>query len=439
MPKPYTGSHVPRMLVRALRAVVVRADRMPARLRPWAARSAATPVTWGVASCESECMREEDVNRLRRDYTQEQIELGPERRVRDALDLDLTTVADLATVVVDDLSSSDHGIHWWTSHLGDKRRILVADQLAACTLSISTNIVEAKLHLLEYQGAREAWKSRVLKYLGRSRDLRAALRCENPEEDLSPVLAELHAAGVFRAVASALDCFGGVIIGVAALPTPILKADMASALAALRNLAPAHTPGTRAQVALRSDLNRLITAVGPPGWLDWTLDMRNMFTHRGRRISWVFPRVISPGIEVAPGTETSRVALDSPFPKDPARSDVEVMRDCGGPKGALLAEDGGDTIDGVFDSATALVTQGALQLQRLWELRRGQPSLLSQPVEQWKSISPSRSAAFDGYRPLSVPLSAGAGLMASSPTMASRILAAAVDDVQRGLWASFSD
>ena len=53
----------------------------------------------------------------------------------------------------------------------------------------------------------------------------------------------MHQAGLIRAIASSLDCLAGVIIGVAALPHSILKADFKQARAALARIDDAASPG----------------------------------------------------------------------------------------------------------------------------------------------------------------------------------------------------
>src|SRR4051794_12179891 len=42
-----------------------------------------------------------------------------------------------------------YGIGWWAPHPGTSRRILISDQLYACTASVSMNLIEAGIHLLE--------------------------------------------------------------------------------------------------------------------------------------------------------------------------------------------------------------------------------------------------------------------------------------------------
>jgi hypothetical protein len=52
--------------------------------------------------------------------------------------------------IFDDLTvEQPYGIGWWPPHPGTSRRILISDQLYACTTSVSTNFVEAGVHWLE--------------------------------------------------------------------------------------------------------------------------------------------------------------------------------------------------------------------------------------------------------------------------------------------------
>ena len=52
--------------------------------------------------------------------------------------------------IFDDLTvEQPYGIGWWAPHPGTSRRILISDQLYACTTSVSTNFIEAGVHWLE--------------------------------------------------------------------------------------------------------------------------------------------------------------------------------------------------------------------------------------------------------------------------------------------------
>ena len=75
-----------------------------------------------------------------------------------------------------------------------------------------------------------------------------------PADDLPHLMAALHIAGFFRAVGSALDCLGGAIIGVLALPASILKADIDKAMSSLDRVKNPVTDGERVQIAFRTEL-----------------------------------------------------------------------------------------------------------------------------------------------------------------------------------------
>src|SRR6266851_4576567 len=87
-------------------------------------------------------------------------------------------------------------------------------------------------------------------------------------------------AGIIRALASALDCLAGVIIGVAALPLNILRADFDKARAKLAKINGAANAGASMQAQLAKQLEDAISAAGPQGWLGWTIDFRNMLAYR---------------------------------------------------------------------------------------------------------------------------------------------------------------
>src|ERR1700722_14519241 len=89
--------------------------------------------------------------------------------------------------------------------------------------AVQTNMTEARLHLLE---AEDAW-SRL------SGTVRTTFRTSgipidkpiSPADELWFYLGPLHATGAIRALASAMDCLSGVIIGTVGLPINIVRAD----------------------------------------------------------------------------------------------------------------------------------------------------------------------------------------------------------------------
>lgn len=66
-------------------------------------------------------------------------------------------------------------------------------------------------------------------------------------DDLPHRMSTWHVAGFFRAIGSALDCLGASVVGVLALPTSLLRADLGTATRALDSNKNPATDGERMQ------------------------------------------------------------------------------------------------------------------------------------------------------------------------------------------------
>lgn len=198
----------------------------------------------------------------------------------------LPSCAALENEVLADLTEQPpYGIGWWAPDPGASRRILISDQFCCCLASVASNMTEAALHWLEYLDASDRDSARFADAV-RMEPAGPTIsppRPRSPYDQLGPDFMRIHQAGTIRALASALDCFAGVIIGVAALPLSILKADFAGVRRTLGKITDA-TVGAKMQAQFARRLETTIATAGPSGWLDWTLDFRNMLVHRGRRI-----------------------------------------------------------------------------------------------------------------------------------------------------------
>ncbi len=344
-----------------------------------------------------------------------------------ALGIELPGWATLEEQIYNDLVETvPYGIGWWTPEPGTKRRILISDQLYACAISVTQNMTESALHWLEFQDASERDRNSYLDSVrianGRLTD--ADRRPADPHEQLIPAIAGIHRVGLVRALASALDCLAGVIIGVAALPVNILRADFQRTRRAL-----ADPSLTQTQKDFASNLDGKIVAAGPTGWLDWTLDYRNMVVHRGRRLE-LGQRI--PGRVYKPdGVPSARRVTQ--IPRDPARSEVQVFLDS--PQALSLTEEEEATLSGLLDSTTSLLEATARDLFKLWRWRKQNPTALPQRKEQWEE--PSKAAtAFNGYAPGTHPLDASAA-MVLHPTLKRRFGAASLLDPDRANWKTF--
>ncbi len=341
--------------------------------------------------------------------------------------MELASVATLKEEIFGDfIEEPPYGIGWWAPGPGTKRRILIADQLYCCVRSMEENMMEAALHWLEHENAseRESWQSVIIDQDGKPRPEPLPPNCAR---DLhAATLVRMHYCGIIRALASALDCLGGVIIGVASLRCSILKADFKVVRKFLGQIA-GESDGTIRQVEFAKVLESGICSSGPSGWLDWTLDFRNMLVHRGRRLEYGHIVPVPP----FRGFNGRRVAL---LPRDPGRSDVEVL--VAAPHRLLLTEDARLTLRSLIASTKSLLETTAAGLLELWCWRRSNPSALPQLAEQWKNGPSIESTGFTGYAPDTVAVEPGSRKTAHPVTLC-RFNAAAVFDPVRELWQTF--
>lgn len=346
---------------------------------------------------------------------------------------------ELRDSILEDLRvTSPYGISWWAPHPGASRRILISDQLYACASSLGDNLLEAALHQLEYLDYAERHSDRFadcLSFVYGEPAIKAPPP-RDPLEELGLQMVRMHYAGVVRALSSALDCLAAVIVGVVALPTSILKADLGKVRELLRRTNPTEqNAGQKRQTQFADRLETLIGEAGPKGWLDWTLHFRNMLVHRGRRIEigQFVPR--TPVLLGPDGRPIPRVRVVTHLPRDPGRSDVEVFLDPDQPGSPVLTEDAEQTLTGLLSSTVELAERTAVELLDLWKWRRDNPSELSQPTAEWPKGPSSETTGFPGYAPGSYNYAPS--MMTSHPVVLRRIRAAALDDGARGQWSTF--
>ena len=329
-----------------------------------------------------------------------------------------------------DLDTTRYGIGWWAPHLGTKRRILISDYLYQSTHSIQTNLVEAAVHLLE---ARHAWEQQDAMVADAvTRDLDGepkfnAPTITGPTDELPNVVSQLHLAGFFRAAASTADCVGAAIVGVAGLPTSILRADWNSALRALRGIDPVDA-GTTEQVQLLAALDALVDSLGPAGWLHWMLGYRNMLVHRARRMTVNGVEPIPPTLVDVQQRPIVRCRSRLQLHVDPSRSEMEVLLHHDHRQ--YVEENARDTLSACLESVTQLAETTCALLLEVWHKRRTNPALVAQPVAQWPKLEEPNDV-FRGYKPSGPP---SHDQMVTSPTFRKRVLAAALDEASRPKW-----
>ena len=384
-------------------------------------------------------MRPADVARLSQPYRAGAD--GSRTELAGALGFETPNWEALERIIFDDLTiEQPYGIGWWAPHPGTSRRILISDQLYACTSSVSTNLIDAGVHLLELLDAtdrEDSFQADAIQIVDGQPEMRPRPRT-TPLESLSPDIVRLHQVGVARALSGALDCAAGTIIGVMALPMRILKADFGGVQQYFgrRRRAPA-TEGETRQGQFGIELAETVDRVGPSGWLEWLLNFRNMLVHRGRRIEiGQFVRR-EETLYDASGRPIPRARVVTHLPLEPDRSDMDVLRTPELPP--VLTEDARQTLEGAMRSVSAVVEALGEQLAAAWNWRKEHREVLRQPLEQWPQLDHvagrNRQQPFTGYAPGSHAYNPR--IFGGHPGTVRRLQAAALTDNQRHEWQQF--
>lgn len=298
-----------------------------------------------------------------------------------------------------------------------------------CAFGIEVNLAEAKLHYLEFLHAREKQNKRIADVVSLTPTGEFEVKmpsARTPLDDLPNKLESMHVCGFFQSIGSALDCLGGVIIGVLGLPYDFRKNDIGAVERAFKKLNNDGTPGKGLQFDFL-DLFRLVkTTTGVPEWVEYSDQYRNMFIHRGRRLMFnqMTPR---PSIVVdKDGNWRPITTATMHLVKEPDKSDAEGFIH----SNVTLNEDAETTLTGIFDSCRNMLTRLCDRLLEIWHERRADPSLIDQPASQWDANF--KSCNFVGFDP-SVPRIEKDSLLVS-PVLLRRMVAAATDDSHRSLW-----
>lgn len=184
---------------------------------------------------------------------------------------------ELAGRLHDDFSVDDYGYARFDAIEDRFVRACASARVLAAITGVGANLLEVRTH--EHHVHRIVGPN-GMPYLDRPSTV---------AEDLQRDELNLHIAGAFRAVGSALDCMAAVVIGVARLPTSIERADLLDVLHLDIGRAVNRVPGIgNRQVELWDSAMRTTSEINADpveGWLDWALQMRNALTHRGRNLN----------------------------------------------------------------------------------------------------------------------------------------------------------
>jgi hypothetical protein len=325
-------------------------------------------------------MLSKDVGRLKKTYSPPATsDTSDLLRLAEPLGLDLVAPVALGDEFLSDLDPERYGIGWWTGYpeLNRKTRILLSDYLVACARAVPDNLVEARIERLELDHAVDDFR----KYIERGISPGRPLQMKAPRgayDELAQRRAMAHLAGMLRAWGTVLDCIGGCIVGVAGLPTDLVRADMGTARRSLERL----SPGNAVLTQLQAELDQAETDAGPPGWRDWLLGMRNTVVHRGRRISTWSGDVDRTGL----------IGFSLQLPVSPELTEVDAVIRAGSQIAATFTAPAAELLDRLGQSVSAYTSAASRILIQLWRQRRENPDLLTQDARQWRQPIPSGSS-----------------------------------------------
>lgn len=373
-------------------------------------------------------MHKEDVKNLEKPYDKLPDKLI-DNRFDSAIGADIPSAGKLIEEIFNDFDTDSFGISWWTS-LPTEERILISDYLFQCVNGIGTNLVEAKLHYLEWLDTRKRNNEKIADAISRnlSGDFNFELSSpKSPLDELYQKLEELHICGFFRAIGSILDCLGATIIGVLALPKDLRKASINNAKEALKKIKDSGV--SNLQTDFFDFYEEVKKSCEAEDWLEWTDQYRNMYVHRGRRTTYygVVPRKIQ--LLDFEGQPNLRAESTMHLAKYPDRSDVEAFIKS---KDINLSEDAEITLSGIFNSCRNLNENICERLLNIWQQRRSNPTLLEQPLKQWNDNF--RQCNFLDYDSNSKPLDADAAFV--NPILSRRMRSSLVLDSQRAFWSN---
>lgn len=383
-------------------------------------------------------IRDEDLEMLNSPYKSTE-EGGRTSHFSAAIKADAPSAEAFAKEIFADLDTRKFGIGWWGGyqHLGDKRRIFLSDYLYQVSVSITINLNEARLHLMQLMYSLEQAEKAIERVAQIDRDGQPKIDFPPRScamDELHNKLAALHEAGFLRAIGSVCDCLAGCTIGVLAIPTSIKRASFKDIRNFLKQkVGSGHLPAGHFWESFVSHYDAVLSAAGPKDWIEWALEYRNSIVHRGRRTRFATLTPMPSGVLRPDGYPVLKSKEESLMVRDPVFSDVESWLNF--PKRSYLDESSKDSLNGLFTSTRSFVEEISAELLRIWRIRKSNPSVLTQPSNQW-DLNKSSSFSFSGFNPGSVRFKADE--VRTHSDVIKRMETASVDD--RGLmnWSRFS-
>jgi hypothetical protein len=273
-----------------------------------------------------------------------------------------------------EMSSKDWGFARLAEIRDEGQRGLVSDQFLSAAYGLRDALVDTAIAAKEL---RDATGPNGLPYPDRGDSLNEMLQHEQIRRSV---------AAFFDATGTALDCLAAVLVVVSRAPLSIQRADFRALLALdpTGNYAKAFVdavPNEQRElwISLLKELTEARSA-GPPDWLDWSLEMRNALTHRGRVTNIFLPRRISRELAL-PRTSKPQALFryDLHLRRRPWLPEIEAMLVADGLPETWLDEPATRTLEGLLDALSAYCDQLMAWASATWL----SPPALTAPVLRW--------------------------------------------------------
>ncbi len=339
----------------------------------------------------------------------------------------------LSDLIYEDLRAKRHGLSWITNDIA--LSILLGDHLIGAVEAVISNIREADHHLacfLTDQTALDKLTNRHNRSAVAQGESVSPIGPPTPERERLLLDRDCSVAGFFRAIGSVVDNLATVVAITAALPIEVVERFTWPNLKRAFEATTASGAGRLQQILFELGIDTTIRSSGPPGWLEWAVEMRNMLVHRPRRI-WTSTLAYTPDLSGKYGSMKSDLLL----PTEPSLTTIEVMRDAANFPGSLLTEPAQNTMEGILASVQLLTEAVCAYAGTLIQLRVGDPGLLTQPLEQWreKSVLPRRGEhRFGGFGGHAEPIDSARALQTNESLLMRMQSAAVLDAQDRARW-----